>query len=61
MCSEYSLLSPKNLTYDHVMNIERLITNATVVGSPVRAEGGIWVMLDIFRQVQAILWSGSTS
>ena len=53
-----SLSGPKNLTRDHLMKIEWLITNVTVVASSIRAECAVF---GFFGQIKLILWPESHS
>ena len=56
-----ALLSPKNLAYDRFMKSEWLITNVIAIKSPTRAESELfWVILGIFRSIQAAIMVGET-
>ena len=47
-------MGPNNLTLDHLLKIEWLITNLIPLRSPARAEGDFFgVVLDVFQQIQA--------
>ena len=55
------LLSPDNLTWDHVIKIKWLILNVISVGSPVRAgRDNFGTILDIFWKVQTAFVPGET-
>ena len=54
-------MSPKNLSYGHLMKIEWLIADVTAVGSPTstRAESAVFcVILDVFWPLWATLVAG---
>ena len=53
--ARHPFLSPGNLTQDHSVKKEWLITDATAVGSPVRAECGFSVKLGFFGQLKPLL------
>ena len=58
-CPENHILGPKNITSDHVIKIECLVTNLTAVRSPVSAESeGFWVIFDFFWPIWAafVVW-----
>ena len=53
------LLNPNNLTYGRLRKIEWLITNATAISPPARAESAIfWLSLGFFCQFRPLLWLG---
>ena len=57
-----AILSPtKYLIYDRLIKTEWLITNVIAIKSPTRAESELfWVILGIFRPIQAATVVGGT-
>ena len=53
-----SCLSPINLTYDHSIKKERLITDVAIVGTPVGADFIFFGVFDVFCPIETAFVAG---